>query len=98
MGENIKNTDDKEIKSNIIVKDDIKVKEKLKAEDNKVESKFEICEIKYIKNNKVAVLFKGFGILIDLGNDVKLNSNGKTIKVYYSSDIGRSDFKYWIEE
>lgn len=76
---------------------DNKTEEKLKVNDIKVEVKTEICKIKYIKNNKVAVTFKGYGIMVDLG-DIEIDNNKKTIAIQYTSDIGKSDFKYWIEE
>ncbi|WP_297419534.1 hypothetical protein [Clostridium sp.] len=60
----------------------------------------EVCPINYIDNvNHIAsVNFKNYGIFISLTENVKLNPNDKTIKVFYESDIGMPNFKYWIEE
>ena len=53
-------------------------------------SKTETCKVLWSRSGKIAVSFKGYGIVIKGETDEKL------IEVKYESDIGKSDFKAFI--
>jgi hypothetical protein len=54
---------------------------------NKIEIKTEICEVLWVKNNRIAINFKNYGIIIDGITDKKY------LEVQYISDIGSPDFE-----
>lgn len=78
-------------------------KEKLENVDNKKVDeinkksvkpniKTELCDVLYIKDNKIAFSFKGYGIICD--NEYNINTD--KIKVSYEGEINKSNFKYQI--
>jgi hypothetical protein len=82
-----------------VTENPLTVKENVKVEETVIDnSKFEICEINFIQGTKVSVHFDVFNIFIELGKNVELNPDDKTLKVFYSGKITQSNFKYWIEE
>lgn len=64
---------------------------------NEIIEKEETCKILYINSLKMAINFKGFGIEISLEPNIEIDKNLKEIKVYYTSDIGKPDFKYYLK-
>jgi hypothetical protein len=77
----------KDIKSNgDILKEVVEVKDDYKIEQ---------CKVFFIKNNLIAIDFKGYGIQINI-KDLNMDLIDKFIEVKYTSDIGKPDFHYWI--
>jgi len=58
--------------------------------------KEEICKILSMATNKISVDFKGFGIEIPITEDIEID-NQKEVKVFYTSNIGKADFKYHLK-
>ena len=56
---------------------------------SKPKTKEETCKVLWVKKNKFAVSFKGFGITLD----GKIDSSIKEVKIQYEGDIGKSNFK-----
>lgn len=59
--------------------------------------KVEECKIKFVEKGQVYFEFKEkytLALSIDKSFDKKL----KTIKIAYESEIGKPDFKYWIDK
>ena len=54
----------------------------------------EKCIVKTINIDTVGVYFKGFGISVIAKKQYNI---GDEITINYKSDIGKSDFEYWIE-
>ena len=63
----------------------------------KSELKELICEIIWIKNksNDFAIDFDGHGITLKISDGFILDKDDKVIKIYYDSEIGKSDFKIY---
>jgi hypothetical protein len=59
--------------------------------------KVEECKIKFIEKGKVYFEFKEKYTLV-LPIDKEFDKKSKTIKIAYKSEIGKPDFKYWIEK
>ena len=59
--------------------------------------KEETCKVLTIATTKIAVDFKGYGIEIPITEDIEIDANTKEIKVFYTSDIGKADFKYHLK-
>ena len=58
--------------------------------------KEETCKVLTIATTKIAVDFKGYGIEIPITEDIEIGDI-KEIKVFYTSDIGKADFKYHLK-
>lgn len=55
----------------------------------------EKCIVKTVSDNNIGVYFKGFGISVLTKNQYNI---GDEVTINYKSDIGKSNFKYWIDE
>lgn len=69
---------------NLVVED--KPKNDLKKESLKTET----CKVLWSRNKKIAIDFKGYGVIIEGETDKKV------IEVQYKSQIGKSDFKIYL--
>jgi len=78
-----------------IVKDvDLEVKEQIDFKKNiKNSIKEEICKVCFIKDNKLMLDFKGYGIEIILDDNFDKSKIKNNINVKYKSDIGKYDFE-----
>lgn len=64
------------------------------VEKKETKEKIELCDVLYIKDNKIAFNFKGHGIVCEN----KLNINSNKVKITYKSDIGKAGFNFDIIE
>lgn len=65
------------------------VKETSKSETKK-------CKIINVTSKNISVDFNGFGVSIDVKNPQEYKKN-KVIPVFYSGEIGKPDFKIWVD-
>ncbi|MEG1725909.1 MAG: hypothetical protein RR313_10995 [Anaerovoracaceae bacterium] len=76
-------TEEKEIKNQEVKKDYVTQKT----------DKFEICPVIYV-GNTMYINFLGFGITYE--NEEHIET--PTVKILYSSEIGKPDFKFYVLE
>jgi len=86
-------TTEKEKSINTEKNENIELKKEVITENNPKKntqkSKKEKCKVLWIKNNKIAFNFKGFGISHEVKDDIK----SEFIEVEYTGEIGNKNFK-----
>ena len=66
------------------------------SKESNIKTKTEACKIKFIHKEKIYFTFKDYTLTIDIPED--FDENSKIIKIAVESEIGKPDFKYFIEK